>query len=170
MILFTSVIDNDVKRRSFFSNRAQKTTVVYGGVTLFVIIFSIVYHQFSHEVTSFYMTWAALFPFVLGFVPFLLCEVLHPASMPRRLTYNLINAGVETVTLFSLMKGAFEIADKWTNVPLYLMICGACIWLCGMVLWTVQLIRAKKTAHIRPKLSQTQIQEAAETQIVDPKE
>ena len=76
MILFTSAIDNGAHRRPFFANRAQKAAVVYGAVTLFVVLFSFVYHQFSHEVTSFYMTWAALFPFVLGFLPFLFYEFL----------------------------------------------------------------------------------------------
>lgn len=149
MILFTSAIDNGAHRRPFFANRAQKTAVVYGAVTLFVILFSFVYHQFSHEVTSVYMTWAALFPFVLGFLPFLFCAVFAPTRMPRRLAYNLINAGVETVTMCSLMKGAFEIADTWTYLPLYLMICGGVIWLCGVVLWIAQTVQKKGASQKR---------------------
>ncbi len=138
MILFTSAIDNGAHRRPFFANRAQKTAVVYGAVTLFVILFSFVYHQFSHEVTSFYMTWAALFPFVLGFLPFLFCAIFAPTKMPRRVAYNLINAGVETVTMCSLMKGAFEIADTWTYLPLYLLFGGGVFWIWVVVVWFAQ--------------------------------
>ena len=91
------------------------------------------------------MTWAALFPFVLGFLPFLFCAIFAPTRLPRRVAYNLINAGVETVTMCSLMKGAFEIADTWTYLPLYLMICGGVIWLCGVVLWIAQTVHKKET-------------------------
>ena len=40
--------------------------LIYGGYSLFLLIFSLVYQIFAHGVHSFYMTWLPCFTFIPG--------------------------------------------------------------------------------------------------------
>ncbi len=137
--MFTSAIESKHSSRKggFFADRMRKSAAVYCGVTLFVLIFGVVYTHFGHGVTSRYMTWAFAVPGIFGFLPCVLCAAARKIPRPGRLCFNLMNAGVATATLFSLTRGAFEIADTWTYFPLYMIALGAAQWLCAVLLWII---------------------------------
>ena len=61
--LFTSEPNKKKLRNSFF---------IYLGVSGFVLLFAIVYEQFSHEVISYYMIFAFLYPLLMGALVYLI--------------------------------------------------------------------------------------------------
>ena len=47
----------------------RKILVRYLAVTAFCLLVSVIYGHFSHGIRSFWMSWLALWPLVLGVVP-----------------------------------------------------------------------------------------------------
>lgn len=73
----------------------------------FCLLFSTVYNNYGHGVHSFFMSFLFLWPF-FGLVWYGLMAVLH--TVPQKLSKNLLNAGVATITAGSLLRGIFDIA------------------------------------------------------------
>jgi len=103
----------------------KRNMVVYSGLTLFMVIFSFVYHSFSHGVTSQDMQ--------LSFVWFLGSALLYglllwvyPKFEKRayyRLFMNLFNSASAAMVLGSVLKGVINIAGgSSAYVPFYFWI------------------------------------------------
>lgn len=94
------------------------------GISVFCMIFYLVYDRFSHGVHSPYMTWLFAWPFVLGAMPcgfFAKCRLIHS---PGRLSFNMWNSGVAALTVSSLLRGIFEIAGTSSDHQEWLMRAG----------------------------------------------
>ena len=101
MTLFTSVI-----KKTYFI-----TGIIYVSAAIFCVIFNAVYYQFSHEVSSKYMSLAFLYPLCMGA---LLCSILFFINWYDKVSYNAYNAGVATITMASILLGVNEIAGADT--------------------------------------------------------
>jgi len=76
---------------------------------IFCALFGAVYEYFSHEVYSYHMIYAFGYPLCLGALPcFSLC-VTKRLRLPKRLSVNLYNAGIATLTVGSIIKGVLDI-------------------------------------------------------------
>ena len=113
-----------------------KGMIIYISVSLFCLIFALIYYCFSHGVHSPFMTWLFAFPLILGVVPctvFMLTDKLH---QPERISLNAYNSGVAAVTVSSALRGIFEIAGTDSVYQPCLMVAGVLLLIAGIVLWT----------------------------------
>ena len=101
MTLFTSAI-----KKTYFI-----TILIYIAATIFSVIFNAVYYQFSHEVSSKYMSLAFLYPLCMGALVY---GALFFINWFDKVSYNAYNAGVATITMASILLGVNEIAGADT--------------------------------------------------------
>ncbi len=85
-----------------------KTGFLYLFVSMFCILFGAVYECFSHEVYSYFMLYAFLFPLVGGTLPFF-GMAFYRMPIPNRVSRNLYHSGIAALTTGCLFKGALEI-------------------------------------------------------------
>lgn len=100
MILSTSDINN---------SKATKTAFIYLLISLFCAIFGIIYEAFSHEVYSFYMIYAFLFPLVGGTLPFLAISLFRFRKYPESTAGYPYHSGIATLTVGSIVCGVLDI-------------------------------------------------------------
>lgn len=113
----------------------KKQTIVYLLIAVFCLIFSKIYALYSHGVSSFYMTYLCLIPFVFGALPSLISFLLNKEI--KRISINLYNASVATFTLYSLLRGVLEIYGTTNRlINIYLIV--------GIILLLLSIIFVKK--------------------------
>lgn len=135
MTLFTSVI-----KKTYFI-----TVIIYMISTIFSVIFNAVYYQFSHEVSSRYMSLAFLYPLILGVIVY---SIMFFVNWFDKVSYNAYNAGVATITMASILLGVNEIAGADTIYYKYFYIVAFSLFLVS-VLWPIGkliFIKLKKEA------------------------
>ena len=133
--LFTS----DIKKTYFI------TIIIYVLATIFSIIFNAVYYQFSHEVSSKYMSLAFLYPLLLGVLVYI---VLFFINWFDKVSYNAYNAGVATITVASVLAGINEIAGADTIYYNYFYL--VAILLLGVsILYPIIKLLIKKTKEVK---------------------
>lgn len=101
MTLSTSGIKNNRYRFAL-------TSFVYICFTMFAVFFGAVYEAFSHEVYSYYMIYAFALPLFLGVFPFAFL-LLRGSPFPGRLSFNLYNSGIASLTVGCIIKGMLDI-------------------------------------------------------------
>lgn len=119
-----------------------KTAYVYLLISLFCALFGAVYELFSHEVYSFYMIYAFMFPLAGGVLPFLLMGMEKLFINPSTVSCNLYHAGIATLTVASILSGIVEIYGTTnTLIGIY--------WPVGifMILSSLLVCMAQKKRH-----------------------
>lgn len=119
-----------------------KTAYVYLLISLFCALFGAVYELFSHEVYSFYMIYAFVFPLAGGVLPFLLMGMEKLSKRPSAISCNLYHAGISTLTVASILSGIVEIYGT-TNTLIRIY------WMTGtfMILGSLLVCMAQKKRH-----------------------
>lgn len=113
--------------------KARRIALLYLAFTVLSLLFAIVYEHFSHGVYSPYMIFMFAFPLLGGVVPFSIIAKKDGAGFPDALSYNLYNAGIETLTLGSCMKGVFDIyGSSSIYLPIY--------WIAGISLAVIGIL------------------------------
>ena len=122
---------NDSRRKSGAQgngwSQTKKALVVYVGVTLFCLLFSTVYAQFSHEVSSPFMTFMFLIPLIGGGAGsgIRLATGAKEADAVSRYAYH---SGIAALTVASTLKGIFDIAGTSSPfLPVYVIAAAALI-------------------------------------------
>lgn len=106
------------------TNRYAKNCIIYLAVTVFCLVFSIVYLQFSYGVSSNYMKCLALIPLVLGFLINWIVYKIKKVSFSNGVN-KLYNAGILALIVGSAVQGSFDIAGAYSNfIKCYLIIRG----------------------------------------------
>ena len=105
------------------------------------LVFSMVYEAFSHGVYSPYMVFAVAFPFLGGLVAVELLRLVPAVCHPGRLSINLYNSGIATLTLGSLMRGVLDIYGTGNDLVRYYAIVGILFVVVGLVVWSVGCMR-----------------------------
>lgn len=135
--MFTSA--TDLQRKRVF-----RMGYGYLMIALFCALFGAVYEYFSHEVYTYYMIYAFIFPLVCGtFMLFTL--LLIDCKLPDRLSLNIYNAGVATLTVGSILEGVLEIYG--TSNPLLRMYgyVGAALTGLGALLYLTRCLLKKNS-------------------------
>lgn len=109
-----------------------RRVIQYTCVTLFCLLFFLLYDQFSHDVHSPYMTNLFAWPLVLGLLPELVFLLLPTLRQPGTWAKNLYHAGVAALTVSSTLRGIFDIAGTASDYQEYLLLVGAVLWLGGI--------------------------------------
>ncbi|MEE0955883.1 MAG: hypothetical protein U0L49_08760 [Eubacterium sp.] len=133
----------------------KRNFILFLGGAAFCLVFSFIYHLFSHGVSSPYMTFLFLWPMALGAVPAFLAwgaEGAFPKVVPGPTAWFTWCEGVETLTMASLLRGIFEIAGTASVYQQYLMYAGWILIAAGIVLYLAGLIFpagsiGKKSSH-----------------------
>ena len=124
-------------------NASRKCFKVYLAVSVFVLVFSIVYEIFSHGVISLYMILAFLFPLILGALPFGIINFMKKNYYPDTIASNAYHAGVSTLTVGCIMKGVLDIYGTSSSlIPIYNIV-GIVLIVFGFG-WELFALRSKK--------------------------
>ena len=100
--------------------RAKKPLIIYFGMTVFVLLFGIVYTHFGYGVTSAYMSYAFL-PSTLVAILHLICGLFPNIKAPARYTAMTLAFFVASLTVYMLVKGIFEIAGAYSHYDVMLV-------------------------------------------------
>ena len=137
----------------------KKAPIVYIGVSVLCLITFIIYNQFSHGVTSPYMTYLFAWPLLLGFVPYALLTGIPGAYYPGRIAANVYNSGVASITVSSLLKGIFDIAGNSSIYQSLLMSIGVGLLMFGVFIYLIPILMMrnieKKDAKIDDRSRRT---------------
>ena len=55
------------------------------------------------------MQYAFVIPLILGFILSLIIYIVKPSKLPNRISMDLYNAAIATITIFSFIKGVLDI-------------------------------------------------------------
>ena len=86
----------------------KKTFYSYFISSVILFIFQLVYHHFSHGVTSQELKWVWVIPMVGGAFLFIFKKILN--TFQNRLAFNLFNTGLTSYIVGMILKGILEIA------------------------------------------------------------
>ena len=121
-----------------------KTALIYLLISLFCAFFGGVYEFFSHEVYSFFMIYAFVFPLVFGTLPYLVLSLLGRKRLPRTVARNFSHSGVATLTIGSIIQGVLEIYGTTNELTRIYWITGIGLFLAGLAAYLIQLFGRRK--------------------------
>ncbi len=124
-----SMSENRKITQKFYKEKWIKT---YGLVTLFCMLFSYIYSQFSHGVSSPHMTYLFLYPLILGVFVGMLFYYFEKSSTDFFWPSHFYHTGVVALVLGSLLRGIFEIAGTASVYQTALTAGGAVMLFCGI--------------------------------------
>ncbi len=113
-----------------------KTGFVYLGLSLFCALFGAVYEHFSYDVYSYYMIYAFAFPLVGGVCVFFTMAFTH-RKVPSRLSMNLYNSGIATLTVGSIIKGVFDIYGTSNSLVIVYLVAGCILVVIGVITYVL---------------------------------
>ena len=136
MTLFTS----ESNKKTLF-----KKLIAYIGITAFIALFGFVYEQFSHNVHTFYMWFAWIWPLGFGVIPYLLLYLLPIKKVPGLISESIYNLGVALLTARSIYIGVIVIYNTTgeTMILIYTILSIVCLTL-GVLLYFVGLFLNKE--------------------------
>ena len=137
MILF--ILETDRERIHFF-----KAGFVYLIVTIFCALFGAIYENYSYEVYSYYMIYAFAYPMIMGVLPFMIIYKCEKIRMPGRISENLYNAGVGTLTIGSIVEGVLLIYGTTNVLSKIYFVVGIGMVVLGIVSYLLQCIGSAK--------------------------
>ncbi len=129
--MFTSAIKRDPQE-------IRRRKVAWTGFLclLFAIvcaIFGAVYEFFSHEVYSYYMLYAFLFPLAGGALPYSALALSRKVILPGKPAVFLYNSGLAANTVGCIMKGVLEIYGTENALLTGYVIVGTGLMLLGLL-------------------------------------
>ncbi len=119
------------RRKAIQKFYMKKRVKPYFFITLFCILFSFIYLQFSHGVSSPHMTYLFLYPLIFGVLVGVLFYCLAKGGTDHFWSSHLYHTGVAALILGSLLRGVFDIAGTASIYQTALTIGGAVMLFCG---------------------------------------
>ena len=116
---------------SFISNK-YKNTIIWLAISLFTLVFSLVYELFSFGVISLSMILMFLYPLILGAIPSYFLEKNNKNGLHR-----LYVDGVIILTIRSLIYGILEIYGTTTIYTKYYLLVGISLLIMGVIVDTI---------------------------------
>lgn len=120
--------------------RASRHTVAYALGSLLLFVFQLIYHHFSHGVTSSLLACAWLIP-VAGYLFLTIWQKVRGAT--GRLAANLYHSGIATLCTWAVLKGILDIALTSSPYTICYLIAGIGFLLAGLA---VDLLKHEKSA------------------------
>ena len=96
--------------------RAKRAAIVGASLTLFCVVFTIIYEYFSHNAASNYMRAMFLMPLVGVAIPAVIGYVTPLHRCLGRAAFNLWNSGMATWTVGCLFRGIVNISGRHTSL------------------------------------------------------
>ncbi len=100
--------------------------------------------MFSHEVYSFYMVYAFVFPLAGGTLPFMLLSQGRVQKYPNILVRNLYHSGIATLTVGSILQGVLEIYGTTNSLSGWYWIVGIVCLVAGVGGYIIQSVLYKE--------------------------
>ncbi len=113
----------------------------YFFTALLCLIFSFIYSQFSHGVSSPHMTYLFLYPLILGDLVGISLYCFEKTSKDYFWTSHLYHTGVVALILGSLLRGVFDIAGTASIYQTALSIGGAVMLFCSIISYAICKMR-----------------------------
>ena len=126
--MYTSDTDTNARR-------AAKTAFVYLLISLFLVLFGAVYERYSHEVYSFYMLYAFVFPLAGGVLPFISICLYGANRYPPIRVRRLYHCGIVTLSVGSIIQGVLEIYGTTNALVQWYWIIGTGLVVLSIVLF-----------------------------------
>ena len=104
--------------------KSKKEMIKYLFISIFFLIFSIVYESFSHDVYSNYMMYAFVIPLILGTLIYGIIYIFELNKSFNEFGMKLYNSSIITFTLGSIMKGVLEIYGTTNKLTIIYLIIG----------------------------------------------
>jgi len=117
----------------------------YSALSLFVLLFGIVYTHFGHGVTSDHMTYAFL-PLQITAFLYLLFAVFKRIPRPERFSATFLAFSAASFTLWRITKGILQIAGAYSNYDNILYIAAIACLAIAVVLYPVEIVLKKKAS------------------------
>lgn len=102
--------------------------IIYLCISIFVLIFSIIYEYFSHGVYSYFMIGAFLVPLIFGVVGSIFFKKISYLSI------NFYHSFIATLTMFCICKGFLDIYGT-TNSLVFVYLVISCILLLLIIIF-----------------------------------
>ena len=112
-----------------------KNILLYIIFAVVCIITNLIYGNFSHNVSSNYMTWMFLYPFVLGIISTFL------NYKGNKVVKDLFFFGILTLTIGSFLKGVFEIAGTASAFQFVYYVFGIGLLIAGFLYTIFKIIK-----------------------------
>ena len=117
------------------SKKALKTAFIYLLISFFCILFGAVYEKFSHEVYSFYMIYAFVFPLAGGTLHFFMIALSKAEKYyPGVFAESIYHSGIATLTVGSILHGVLDIYGTSNRLLILYWIIGAVLTIVGAIL------------------------------------
>ncbi len=105
------------------------------------MLFSYIYFQFSHGVSSPHMTYLFLYPLLFGVLIGILLYFFEKKSTDYFWSSHLYHTGLTALILGSILRGIFDIAGTASIYQSALSIGGAVMLFCGVIGFVLCKIR-----------------------------
>lgn len=103
--------------------RDKRALIAYVGIGAFCALFSFIYAQFSHGVSSVFMTYMCLIPLIGGAGVLAIQRFTHAPAFSR-FSFNAYNSGIATLTIASILRGVFDIAGTASPYLIVFLVVG----------------------------------------------
>lgn len=118
-------------------------------ISVFLVLFNIVYTHFSYGQYSLYMRYMFLFPLIMCcFIPSAL-YVLKQYGSVNRLAFNLWNASAATFVFGCIVKGIIEISGRQTDFERIYFSLGSLLAVIAVITVIFTVIEKKKCTRIQ---------------------
>ena len=114
---------------------ASRLVAVYAGVTLFCVLFSVVYEHFSHGVYSADMVFLFAYPVLGGLLPFTALLLAKRVPYPGDGARAAWHCGIAALTVRSCLSGVFEIYGTDSPFLPFLLPVGIALLLGALLGW-----------------------------------
>lgn len=124
---------------------ALKKAVTFLWITIFCVFFGAVYEHYSHQVYSYYMIYAFVFPLIGGVLPWLTLSFHVKIKMPGAICRNEWHAGIATCTVGSIFQGIIEIYGTTSPYTKIYWILGITLLFLGLLSYIIELSGGKES-------------------------
>lgn len=119
-----------------------KNPIIYAGLSLFVLVFGLIYTANGFGVTSYYMSYAFLPTAVAAL--FYLALILFKGKQPAGYAAMFFAFFVASATVMAIVKGIFEIAGAYSDYDVSLFLITVLTGAVYFVLYLIQLLTKKE--------------------------
>lgn len=104
-------------------------------VSAFLFLFQFVYNLFAHGVSSLFMTYAFLIPFVMGAVVYFISSFLEEGPV---ISGKLWQMSIATLTTGSILKGIFDIYGSTVSLLTVYLVVGAALAFIASIIYIIR--------------------------------
>ncbi len=121
--------------------KSKKQIIKYVCISVFFLIFGLIYESFSHGVYSVYMMYAFIIPLLLGVFVYVVLYLTKFNLYVSEFGMQIYNSSIISLTLGSIMKGVLEIYGTTNNLIIYYLIISIILIILSIV---INVISVKK--------------------------